>query len=32
MFRGNLRAQHGQRGSIRAIAITIAQWTVAIRQ
>src|SRR5271168_1006149 len=30
MFRGNLRAQHGQRGSIRAIATTIAQWTVAI--
>jgi hypothetical protein len=30
MFRENLRAQHGQRGSIRAIATTIAQWTVAI--
>src|SRR6202051_4068217 len=30
MFRGNLRAQHGQRGSILAIATTIAQWTVAI--
>src|ERR1700689_4379436 len=30
MFRGNLRAQHGHRGSIRAIATTILQWTVAI--
>ena len=30
VFRGNLRAQHGQRGSILAIATTIAQWTVAI--
>jgi hypothetical protein len=30
MFRGNLRAQHGQRGSIRAIVTTIAQRTVAI--
>jgi hypothetical protein len=30
MFYGHLRAQHGQRGSIRAIPTTIAQWTVAI--
>jgi len=30
MFRGNLRAQQGHRGSILAIATTIAQWTVAI--
>jgi hypothetical protein len=26
MFRGNLRAQHGKRGSILAIATTIAQY------
>jgi CheY-like chemotaxis protein len=30
MFRGDLRAQHGQRDSIRAIATTIAQMIVAI--
>jgi hypothetical protein len=30
IFCGGLRAQHGHRGSLRAIATTIAQWTVAI--
>jgi len=30
MFCGGLRAQHGHRGRLRAIATTIAQWTVAI--
>jgi hypothetical protein len=30
IFCGGLRAQHGHRGSLRAIATTIARWTVAI--
>jgi hypothetical protein len=30
VFGRNLRAQHGQRGSIRAIATTMAQLTVAM--